>query len=291
VRDPVRSDLTEAAWALFQEEPDSPAYAAASERLGKVRDRVRKKYGFGLYVPEPTMLRRLRDAGVSDGELRGLLGHVSGGAPARPVLVFRNWGMPASIRDLFVQLRGREPPQAPAPSEPHTLTITIDVEQVGLHDLNSIAEHVKDELRAALAELPPKLKVSPSRRLPPRLAFLRKMDEATFRRELRRYDQAMGRLTFRLIALWEEQERRGEALLHKGRVRFFVRGEDAVRKSVVRMFEAIQGKPWSHSCEVLRAIVPVGKRFVCPEHENNCPNLDCPNAKAFMRDFDAASPA
>jgi hypothetical protein len=294
-RDPLREALTKAALALVDLDPDSREYDRASRRLGLLREQVRKKYGFGLYLPEPKMLRHLQAAGVPDEEVRELLWHVASGADQGPVLVRRNWGVPSELRALFVQIRGREPPPSPSPLEPHTLTVTIDLERVGKHDLKNVAQLVKKAIRAALAELPPALQTPPSRRLPKRLGFLRKMSEAVFQRELRRYDLATRHgVSFRLIALVEERERRGQTSVgppDRRRVGFSVKGEDAVKKSVSRLFEAIQEKPWPG---LRRAADPRAgvEQYACPDHGGNaCPTLDCPYAKKFLRAFNARRPA
>src|SRR5207249_4897738 len=100
-------------------------------------------------------------------------------------------------------------------------------------------------VRSALRDLPPALARPPSRRPAPRLAFLRRTSEVTFRRYLCRYDLSQGGVSFRVIAELERAERRGQPIpedVAPRRAVAPVRGEDAVQKAVARMYEAIHDK-------------------------------------------------
>jgi hypothetical protein len=284
-RDPLRTQVREALYTYFE---DGLSRRDANKRLtalGKLRERVWSKYGIAFDIPE-------RQPWIELGAPRSLLDKVLSAppkaVPRRAVVVRRNWGWPDAVRFvLHARPRRRRRPPPPARGQPHTLTIAINVEQLGMHDLDGVAEIVKQEVRSAVKELPAAFQGPPSRRIPRRLAFLRTTDERTFQQDLRRYDLAMSGMKFRQIALIEAAKRRGSTLKPESvprRVGLPIRGEDVVKKTVTRLYEAIHEKPLTKK-RLQAAGRQAAKPYACSAHPlGDCPK-SCTYLKRFMAEF------
>ena len=266
-------------------------------KLGKLREHLWTKYGMHFHLPERRPWIEALHSGAPREALDALLDSVLSfpprTAPRHAITIQRNWGWPPELGPLLKlapERRHRRPPPPPE-GEPHTLTILLDLEHVGQHDLATILGVVKAEIRSAMADLPPAFHGAPSRRTPRGLAFLRTMDHQTFQRHLRWYDLAMRGMTFRQIASIEKAARHGRRVEPASAPRRVgpIRGEDAVSKAVARLYEAIHEKP-STEKGLRDASRTAQKPYACPKHPHDCP-ASCEYLRGFMADFDRKYPA
>jgi hypothetical protein len=167
--------------------------------------------------------------------------------------------------------------------------VRINLEQIGAHDVNELAEEIKGEVRSALGALPRRLKASPSLRDPRRLTFLRAMNDEMFERNLRWYDLAMDDRSPRQIARREKSmpdDRRVENPPRRRRGGTPVAGEDAIAKAVAQLYEALHEKPYKgHASQRDAAERGLPLTYACPEHPGRlCPH-GCRYRKWFMAHF------
>jgi hypothetical protein len=177
----------------------------------------------------------------------------------------------------------------------HSVSVTVNLAEVTKWNLDKLGRDFKAIVRQALRESP--YSPAKARRMqePPPLHFLRTVTPDQFYRDLKRYDLwAKYRLPFRLIAFFENKEKQGEAIPsppRRKKLGFSVPGEDAVEKSVQRIFRAIHRKELRCRPSLLRDILEIESpaEYRCGTHRNTeqCTE-EC--AQDWMAQFDATLP-
>ena len=171
------------------------------------------------------------------------------------------------------------PPPCPTrPLRTPRLLIEVDLERVGFWDLAALTDRFREVVRAGLK----KLKKGNG---PPAIAPFRYTRLKTFRRDLRRYDLHMTYgLSFRLIALTEDLERRGkkvpENLRRVGRP---IRTESGVRRSVHRIYRAIYGKRYNAKRRRLDHPAQGFKPYSCPHHPRKRCDMKCEHLRKWLK--------
>jgi hypothetical protein len=200
-----------------------------------------------------------------------------------------NWEPPLwvqTIRELS-KLHRRSPPRVLrkfmpklSTGEPATLMIKVNLRSVTLRDAKAVGRRCAQVIRDKLEALPDVLRKPPSRRDPSDLAFLPRLSDATFQQELRRYDLFVtDGLSLRQIALLESMQRAGRSVAGEAarrRVGWKVKGEDAVEKSVRRIYRALHGRDLVARRRRLDFPPHEERRFFCPSHPNGDCSSDCP---------------
>jgi hypothetical protein len=214
-----------------------------------------------------------------------MLSWVAGSHDCGPFRAVKNWGVLQEFAEVFAIKGKRLPAIRPQAGEPYTLTVTVNLEQVGMAQLNSLADQFKTALREALKDeaLPASLREPLSERQPVRLAFLRSMSEPHWQQQRHRYELWEAGLSFRQIALLERAEERGQPLPREKLPRNVgrTRGEDAVKLSVRRFDAAIHGRS--------RTGRQVLGQFACPRHPAGaCPVRGCDYGEDWLKKFDAS---
>jgi hypothetical protein len=277
-RDPLGQELTDVLLQLSAEKIPQHERSALIDRRIEYEAKLCQKYGVHhLYIPEPMLqgaAQRYADAGVRCWFLPGHEALVSATI---------NWVPPDTVQ--FGPSGVETPDSHPIPpGQPPLLTIQIDLSKVNQHDLERIASAVKERVRQALRSLPPDVAADHSPDIPA-LKFLRARSKKGFYQDLRRYDLHTGYgLSYRLIAFLETQELKGypmPATPQRRRVGRSVPGDDAVERSVKRIYRAIHRKTYQARRRRLDAPAHDRAPYYCPTHGNECPDMTCPHLQRW----------
>lgn len=176
----------------------------------------------------------------------------------------------------------REAPRLEARLRGDTLRLRVDLTSATHWDLAALEKRFTRVVRGALRVLPHEHRGTGSP-----LGFLRTVSSKAFSRDLKRYDLHVSRgLSFRLIALVEEQERRGVAspAIRRHPIGVPVRGEDSVEASVQRIHSAIFRAPYKARRRRLDFPAHGAAKFDCPTHAGNCPDKSCPYLRKWLEE-------
>jgi hypothetical protein len=201
---------------------------------------------------------------------------------------------------------------------PHKIPIVIDPTILTLHDAQTVKEEVWKIVKAEIEkrkntikgrEFPDDLvdflpvgciekkKTIKGRdfavpaKEPEALAAVFRCKVESFEKYLRWYDLKIAGLSFRLIALIEfhskseDRDRKFEEFISKKKeVRNIgpIEEEDTVRKGVGLIYQAIHRKIMS----VRGDHIPTLEKYNCPQHGDNCDDIDCDYLKHWLGDFD-----
>jgi len=176
------------------------------------------------------------------------------------------------------------------------MTFSVPVSELSDWDLERVLDSIRRALQLALTERPtteeaPEMAIL----LPPQRRFLLHCQEAAFRRDVERYRRwATGR-TFRSIALEEQYEVKGKTFeLDPGApIGFEIPGDELVRESVARIYEAI----WLESFLGRRRRIDTSamgiSKYSCPEHSesDDCEKTSCQYLKEWWKRVELTLPS
>lgn len=175
-------------------------------------------------------------------------------------------------------------------SESPSLFLQVVLSGISLWDIERLATDFKAILRASLKKCHDQGPISvtfPSARVPNALKFIRTVTSYNFHRDLRRYDLHMSHgLTFRLIALFEEQVEKGQKessdVPDQQKVGKQVRSESGVGDSIHRIYLAIHREKYKAKRRRIDTPARGIETYKCPTHGSEC-SLNCPYLKKWIK--------